>query len=98
MATTNDGTRLSIRERLLATRDVGELAEHPEGETGETLKRAVGPAQLTALGVGGIIGTGIFVVIGEGAFYAGPAVTLAFVLAAVACIFSALSYAELAST
>jgi APA family basic amino acid/polyamine antiporter len=98
MATTNAGAGQSIRQRLLATRDVGELAAHPEGDTGETLKRAVGASQLTALGVGGIIGTGIFVVIGEGAAYAGPAVTLAFVLAAVACIFSALSYAELAST
>ncbi len=87
----------SIRSRLLATRDVGELAAQPEAE-GETLKRAVGASQLTALGVGGIIGTGIFVVIGEGAALAGPAVVLSFVLAAVACIFSALSYAELAST
>jgi APA family basic amino acid/polyamine antiporter len=98
MALSNAGQRPSIRSRLLATRDVGELAAQPEAEGGEHLKRAVGPSQLTALGVGGIIGTGIFVVIGEGAAYAGPAVTLAFVLAAVACIFSALSYAELAST
>jgi APA family basic amino acid/polyamine antiporter len=50
------------------------------------------------MGVGAIIGTGIFVVIGEGAGVAGPAVILSFVLAAVACTFSALSYAELASS
>ena len=50
------------------------------------------------MGVGAIIGTGIFVVIGEGAGIAGPAVILSFVLAAVACAFSALSYAELASS
>jgi APA family basic amino acid/polyamine antiporter len=98
MAMSNAGSRPSIRSRLLATRDVGELAAQPESEGGETLKRAVGPSQLTALGVGGIIGTGIFVVIGEGASLAGPAVVLAFVLAAVACVFSALSYAELASS
>lgn len=54
--------------------------------------------QLTALGIGGTIGTGIFVVIGEGAELAGPAVVLSFVLAAVACMFSALSYAELSSS
>ncbi len=65
---------------------------------GGELKRAVGPTQLTAMGVGAIIGTGIFVVIGEGAGVAGPAVILSFVLAAVACAFSALSYAELASS
>jgi len=97
MAIGSEGAKPSIRTRLLATRDVGEIAAQPEAE-GESLKRAVGASQLTALGVGGIIGTGIFVVIGEGAALAGPAVILSFVLAAVACIFSALSYAELAST
>ena len=50
------------------------------------------------MGVGAIIGTGIFVVIGKGAGIAGPAVILSFVLAAIACSFSALSYAELASS
>jgi APA family basic amino acid/polyamine antiporter len=67
-------------------------------EEGHTLIRAVGPVGLTAMGVGAIIGTGIFVVIGEGAAIAGPAVALSFVLAAVTCLFSALSYAELASS
>ena len=62
------------------------------------LKRAVGALDLTALGVGAIIGTGIFVVIGEGAGVAGPAVNLSFALAAITCLFSALSYAELASS
>ncbi|WP_033342483.1 amino acid permease [Catenuloplanes japonicus] len=86
-----------LRGRLFATRDVRSLVADTEVE-GQALKRAVGPIQLTALGVGGIIGTGIFVVIGEGALLAGPGVILAFVLAALACLFSALSYAELASS
>jgi APA family basic amino acid/polyamine antiporter len=68
------------------------------GEEHHTLKRSVGALDLTALGVGAIIGTGIFVVIGEGAGDAGPAVTISFVLAALTCLFSALSYAELASS
>jgi APA family basic amino acid/polyamine antiporter len=67
-------------------------------EAGHELKKVVGATQLTAMGVGAIIGTGIFVVIGRGAALAGPAVILSFVLAAVACTFSALSYAELASS
>src|SRR3954449_233499 len=62
------------------------------------LKRAVGARDLTALGVGAVIGTGIFVVIGEGIGHAGPAVILSFALAALTCIFSALCYAELASS
>lgn len=82
---------------LFAVRDVGSLVTDTEAE-GQGLKKAVGPLHLTAMGVGAIIGTGIFVVIGEGAGVAGPAVILSFVLAAVACVFSALSYAELASS
>ena len=65
---------------------------------GAQLSRAVGLLDLTALGIGAIIGTGIFVIIGEAIGLAGPAIILAFVMAGVTCVFSALSYAELAST
>jgi APA family basic amino acid/polyamine antiporter len=82
---------------MFAVRDVRSLISETT-EEGHGLKKAVGASQLTAMGVGAIIGTGIFVVIGEGAAIAGPAVILSFVLAAVACVFSALSYAELASS
>ena len=80
-----------------AVKDHSRLIADTEGDEG-TLKRAVGALDLTALGVGAVIGTGIFVVIGEGIGIAGPAVILSFVLAAVTCIFSALCYAELASS
>jgi amino acid permease len=82
---------------VFAIRPVGNLVAETH-ESGHELKRAVGSTQLTAMGVGAIIGTGIFVVVGEGALIAGPAVILSFALAAVACVFSALSYAELASS
>lgn len=85
------------RPGVFAVRDVGSLVTETH-EQGTELKRAVSSTHLTAMGVGAIIGTGIFVVIGEGAAIAGPAVILSFVLAAVACAFSALSYAELASS
>ncbi|WP_436519769.1 amino acid permease [Actinoplanes sp. HUAS TT8] len=85
------------RSGLFAIRDVGSLI-HETAEEGTELKKAVGVTQLTAMGVGAIIGTGIFVVIGKGSGIAGPAVILSFILAAVACVFSALSYAELASS
>ena len=62
------------------------------------LNRVLGPVALTSLGVGAIIGTGIFVLIGVAAHdKAGPAVTLSFALAGLACIFAALCYAEFAS-
>src|SRR5207342_1072349 len=68
-----------------------------EGDKGG-LKRSMGLLALTFFSVGSIIGTGIFVILGEAVPKAGPAVLLSFVLAGITCAFSALSYAELAST
>jgi basic amino acid/polyamine antiporter, APA family len=69
-------------------------------ETAEdtTLNRTVGALDLTAFGIGAIIGTGIFVIVGEAIGQSGPALVISFLLAGVTCVFSALSYAELAST
>jgi len=62
------------------------------------LKRELGLWDLTAVGVGGIVGAGVYVLSGQAAaLFAGPAVVLSFVLSGVACGFSALCYAELAS-
>lgn len=53
---------------------------------------------LVTLGIGAIIGAGIFVLTGQAAAnYAGPAVTISFVLAGLACVFAGLCYAEFAS-
>lgn len=63
------------------------------------LRRALGPVNLTLLGVGGIVGSGIYVMTGiAAANFAGPAVLISFLIAALACGFTALCYAELAST
>src|ERR671930_2501277 len=63
-----------------------------------TLRRALGRLNLTALGVGSIIGTGIFVLTGTAASQnAGPALVISTVIAAVACAFAGLCYAELAA-
>jgi APA family basic amino acid/polyamine antiporter len=63
------------------------------------LRRTLSALNLVALGIGGIIGAGIFILTGHAAAaYAGPAVTLSFVLGAVACAFAGLCYAEMAST
>jgi basic amino acid/polyamine antiporter, APA family len=66
-------------------------------DEGRSLRRAVGALDLTALGIGAIIGTGIFVIIGEAIGTSGPAIILSFALAGITCVFSALSYAELAA-
>ncbi len=68
-----------------------------EGDHGG-LKRSMGLMALTLFSVGSIVGTGIFVILGEAVPKAGPAVLLSFVLAAITCAFSALSYAELAGS
>lgn len=63
------------------------------------LKKCLGAFDLTLLGIGAIIGTGIFVLTGvAAATQAGPAVTLSFVVAGVACAFAALAYSELAAS
>jgi len=63
-----------------------------------SLKRTLSRFNLFTLGVGGIIGAGIFVLTGQAAAnYAGPAVVISFVVAATACVFAGLCYAEFAS-
>ncbi len=62
------------------------------------LQKVLGPMDLVLMGIGAIVGTGIFVLTGTGALTAGPALTISFVVAALACGFAALCYAEFAST
>ncbi len=61
------------------------------------LKKVLGPLDLVMMGIGAIVGTGIFVLTGTGALTAGPALTLSFLIAAIACGLAALCYAEFAS-
>ena len=63
----------------------------------KALTRQLGAFQLTMLGIGAVIGTGIFVLTAEAGQKAGPAMMIAFVIAAVVCGLAALAYAELAS-
>ncbi len=68
-----------------------------EEDSGQ-LSKELGPLSLTSIGISGIIGTGIFIMTGLAAHaLAGPAVILSFLVAALACISSALCYAEFAA-
>jgi basic amino acid/polyamine antiporter, APA family len=78
-----------------ATKPLEQLLQTAEGSR---LHRAVGALDLTALGIGAIIGTGIFVIVGEAITESGPALVISFLLAGITCVFSALAYAELASS
>ncbi|MFD6420170.1 amino acid permease [Streptomyces sp. NPDC060194] len=69
--------------------------EEPE----HRLKKSLSALDLTVFGVGVIIGSGIFVLTGTAAKdYAGPAVTISFIVAGIVCALAALCYAEFAST
>ena len=77
--------------------DVIETAKKSE------LKKTLSAFDLIILGIGAVVGTGIFTIVGsaivggpEGAG-AGPAIILSMILAAIASIFSALCYSEIAA-
>ena len=71
----------------------------------EGLEKTLGVFDLIILGVGAIIGSGIFAVVGIAAagsadgssLGAGPGLIVSMVIAAIACIFSALCYSEFAT-
>lgn len=62
------------------------------------LVRTLHARDLVALGIGAVIGTGIFILPGhEAALHAGPAVAIAFLLAAIVSGFVGMAYAEFSS-
>ena len=73
-------------------------ARKPIGRDEDTgLRRTLGAANLVSLGIGAIIGAGLFSLTGiAAADYAGPAVVLSFLVAAVGCALTGLCYSELA--
>ncbi|RFS20954.1 amino acid permease [Chitinophaga silvatica] len=72
------------------------LAEASDSEKG--LRRTLGAGSLIALGIGAIIGAGLFVRTAAAAGqFAGPAVTVSFIIAAIGCALAGLCYAEFAS-
>jgi APA family basic amino acid/polyamine antiporter len=86
---------IAVLEAEAQEKDVQALTRHD----GVPLKRTLSAASLVSLGIGAIIGAGIFVLTGHAAAAnAGPAITVSFVLGAIACGFAGLCYAEMAST
>ncbi|TAE21134.1 MAG: amino acid permease [Cytophagales bacterium] len=73
------------------------LSDASEGDSSKLVK-TLGVRDLTSFGIAAIIGAGIFSTIGLASYNGGPAVSLLFVFTAIACVFTALSYAQFAST
>jgi basic amino acid/polyamine antiporter, APA family len=83
---------------LTARKNVDDLIKQASASHEGGLKRTLTALNLVLLGIGAIIGAGIFVLTGEVASqYAGPAITISFMIAAFACACAGLCYAELAS-
>jgi APA family basic amino acid/polyamine antiporter len=67
-------------------------------ETGRPeLHRSIGPVQMTLYGLGSMLGSGIYGLMGQAAGQVGNAVWLAFLVALVAALLTALTYASLGS-
>ena len=83
-------------KQLFATRSVDALMQ--ELEAGPKLNRVLSARALTAIGLGSTIGSGIFILTGTvAAQHAGPALTLALLIAAIGSGFAAICYAEFAA-
>lgn len=86
-----------MANQLWAKKTISYLLAESSGES-NPLKRTLSAPSLVALGIGAIIGAGLFSLTGiAAAEHAGPAVTLSFILAGIACAFAGLCYAEFAS-
>lgn len=75
----------------------GDVPHSSPTENGGLVRR-LGWVDLLLVGIGVIVGGGIFIVTGTAAAqFAGPAITLSFLLAALGCALAGLCYAELAA-
>ena len=71
------------------------IAHGPAPATPRSLRRTLGLWRVSAAGVGVILGAGVYALIGPAAAYAGRGLWLAFLLAGVAAVLTAYSYARL---
>ena len=86
-----------MSSRLFKKKDIATILSESENQPGG-LKRNLTTPNIIALGIGAIVGTGIFVITGQAAAdYAGPSLTISFLISALGCIMAALCYAEFAA-
>lgn len=86
-----------MANNLFRTKSPQQMMEAASGSE-HGLKRALTATNLVFVGIGCIVGTGIFVITGTAAAqYAGPALSISFLISAVVCMFVALCYTEFAS-
>ena len=92
--TKNEG----IRGKLFIKKDISTILRESGTGSNGGLKRNLSVFNLVTLGIGAIVGTGIFVITGQAAaMYAGPALTISFLISALGCVMAGLCYAEFSS-
>jgi basic amino acid/polyamine antiporter, APA family len=82
---------------IFRKKSVSNVLSQQESSHGTGLVKILGVRDLTSFGIAAIIGAGIFSTIGRASFDGGPAVTLLFLFVSIACVFTALCYAQFAS-
>lgn len=85
-----------MMKKLFRKKSVDQILKDAEEGTG--LAKVLGVRDLVFLGIAAIVGAGIFSTIGLASYEGGPAISLLFVFTAFACVFTALAYAQFAST
>jgi len=87
-----------MAHKLFRKKTVEQIQHDSYHSGGSGLAKVLGVKDLVSLGIAAIVGAGIFSTIGLASYNGGPAVSLLFVFTAIACVFTALSYAQFAST
>jgi len=87
-----------MQNRLFRKKTVDQIMAASRAEGRTAMPKILGVRDLVSFGIAAIIGAGIFSTIGLAAYNGGPAISLLFVFVAFACVFTALSYAQFAST
>ena len=84
-----------ILSNLIARKSSQQLIERAKSGS---LKKTLNAFDLFVIGIGAVVGTGILTIIGTAiqggpqSVGAGPAIVISMILAAIACVFSALCY------
>lgn len=82
---------------IFRRKSINNVLQQSEDSHEGGLVKILGVRDLTSFGIAAIIGAGIFSTIGRASYEGGPAVSLLFVFVSIACIFTALCYAQFAS-
>lgn len=93
----SSGPAVGLGAQLLRRKPLGQMVDEAgSGSGGRKLVRSFGVLHLTMISVGATLGTGILVILGDSVPVAGPAIWISFIIAGLAALFSAVSYAEMA--